>query len=106
MGRYASATVLVLVAACQGVPTPHLPQVEQAAQAVHGGGERYRAHQRCLGVARTFEEMVGCMRDEGYVFIPRSADYPSPECWDARDSEAVASDALPSCFEHAPDAPH
>jgi len=98
--------VLVLAPACNGVLSPHLPQVEQAAQAAHGGGERYRAHQRCLTVATTLEELVACMGEEGYQFIERRAEYPATECWDARDGEALATDAPPHCFEHAPDAPH
>jgi len=98
-------TALVVAAACSGVPSPRFPQVEQAAQATHGGGERYRAHQRCVAVAKTVDDLVDCMRYEGYGFIARGPDYPSPECWSVRSSGA-ATDAPPHCFEHSPDAPH
>lgn len=106
MRNHAILAVLVLIAACNRVPSLHVPQAEQAAQAAHGSGERYRAHQRCLGVAKTLEELVACMETEGYAFIARRAEYPSPQCWDARDGEAVATDAPPQCFEHAPGARH
>src|SRR5437762_5045676 len=39
------------IASCTTGPLPRLPQVEQATEAVQGGGERYRAH-RAWGVGR------------------------------------------------------
>ena len=92
--------------ACGHAPTPRLPQVEQASQAVHGGGERYRAHQRCVTTTHRMADFVQCMDQEGYHFITRSPAYPSPECWQLRESDADGEVLPPHCFEHAPDAPH
>jgi hypothetical protein len=96
----------LLVAACASSPRPRLPQVEQAAQATHRGGERYRAHQRCAQIARTVEDLLACMREEGYEFIAQAPDYPSRECWEAREPESAVSDVPPHCFVHAPGTPH
>ena len=96
----------LLAAACASAPRPRLPQVEQAAQATHRGGERYRAHQRCAGMARTVEDLVGCMRQEGYEFIARGPDYPSDQCWEAREAGSAVADVPPHCFAHAPGTPH
>jgi hypothetical protein len=85
---------------------PRFPQVEQAVQATHGGGERYRTHQRCVELARTVEDLVACMQEEGYAFIPHGPTYPAPECWSARRSAAALADVPPHCFEHAPGTSH
>jgi hypothetical protein len=106
VGMRTLVAVLVVASACSGVPWLRLPQIEQATQATHGGGERYRAHQRCVEVTKTVDELVDCMRDEGYVFIARGPDYPSPECWTMRTPGTTATGVPPHCFEHSPDAPH
>jgi hypothetical protein len=98
--------VVVVAAACASVPRPRFPQVEQAVQATHGGGERYRSHERCAEVARTVEDLVACMKQEGYDFIVRGTDYPAPECWSARDSGTDVSSIPPHCFEHAAGTSH
>lgn len=100
--------IVLLVAAAAGCARPNpprLPQIEQAAQATHGGGERYRAHQRCTELAHTAEDLVACMQREGYDFITRSPTYPSPECWSARSAENATA-LPPHCFEHAPGTSH
>jgi hypothetical protein len=106
MGMRRLVAALIVASACSGFPTPRVPQVEQAAQATHGGGERYRAHQRCLEVGKRVEDLVDCMRHEGYDFIAQGPTYPSPECWEARSSGTAAVSVPPHCFEHSPDAPH
>lgn len=96
---------MVVAGACT-LASPRLPQVEQAAQATHGGGERYRAHQRCAAVAHTLEDLVACMHDEGYEFLAQRPEYPSPECWSMRRDGAEATSVPPHCFEHAAGTPH
>jgi hypothetical protein len=103
---YRLLAVVLLAAACASTPRLRLPQVEQATQATHRGGERYRAHQRCAGIARTVEDLVECMRQEGYEFIARAPDYPSRQCWEAREPESAVTDVPPHCFTHAPGTPH
>jgi hypothetical protein len=103
MGMRTFVAAMVVASACSRL---HVPQVEQAARATHGGGERYRAHQRCLEMAKTVDGLVDCMRQEGYGFIARESAYPSPQCWEARSSGPDPVSVPPHCFEHSPDAPH
>ena len=100
------ALVLGFLTSCDRLPTPRIPQAEQAVQAAHGGGERLRAHQRCVEATNRVEDLVGCMDAEGYHFVARAAGLQASECWAVR--EQPVDDALPPphCFEHAPDAPH
>src|SRR5947207_11504370 len=50
------------LASCTTGPLPRLPQVEQATEAVQGGGERYRAHRACGTGAGSVDDLVRCMR--------------------------------------------
>jgi len=100
------AAALIVTAACGYLSAPRLPQVEQAVQVTHGGGERLRAHQRCAQVSHTVEDLVACMREEGYDFIARGSDYPSSECWSARGTDAEVGGLPPHCFEHAAGTTH
>lgn len=52
------------------------------------------------------EKVVDCMREEGYEFIARSPDYPSPQCWEARQSGGAVTDVPPHCFAHASGTAH
>ena len=77
------------LASCTAGPLPRLPQVEQATEAVQGGGERFRAHRACGGSAASVDALVGCMRDAGWDFVARAPGYPEAECWQARDRGEV-----------------
>jgi len=84
------------------LPRPRLPQVEQATEAVHGGGERYRAHRTCAGVARSVDDLVRCMRDAGWAFVAGAPGYPEADCWRARDGGEV-NRIPPDCFVRTPE---
>jgi hypothetical protein len=101
-----TALVLGFVTACDRLPTPRIPQAEQAVQAAHGGGERLRAHQRCVEATNRVEDLVRCMDAEGYHFVARAPGFPASECWGDRDQPAEDALPPPHCFEHAPDATH
>jgi hypothetical protein len=103
--RTLALAAAVLLCACERVPTLRIPQMEQAVQAGHGGGERVRAHGRCVEATTGTEALLRCMDAEGYHFVARSPAFPGPECWAYRDDPA-AGVPPPHCFEHAPDAPH
>ena len=77
------------LASCTTGPLPRLPQVEQATEAVQGGGERYRTHRACGGGTGSVDDLVRCMRDAGWDFVPRAPGYPEAECWQARDRGEV-----------------
>jgi len=77
-----------------------LPQVEQATEAIESGGERYRAHRACAGVGRSADDLIRCMQDAGWSFLPRGPGYPEADCWRARDREEVAS-ITAQCFARA-----
>jgi len=103
--RRRSEPVLVFalaLASCTAGPLPRLPQVEQATEAVQGGGERYRAHRACGG-AGSVEALVGCMRDAGWDFVARVPSYPEAECWQARDRGEVDR-ITPQCFVRSSEA--
>src|SRR5437660_12460333 len=72
------------IASCTTGPLPRLPQVEQATEAVQGGGDRYRAHRACGG-AGSGDDLVACMRNAGWDFVARGPGYSEAECWQARD---------------------
>jgi hypothetical protein len=67
------------------IPRPRFPQVEQATEAVQGGGERYRAHRACTAAAKSVDGLIGCMREAGFDFITRGPGYPEADCWQSRD---------------------
>jgi hypothetical protein len=82
------ALAVVLAAtllACSENLRPRFPQVEQATEAVQGGGERYRAHRACTAAASSPDTLVSCMREAGFEFIMRGPGYPEADCWQARD---------------------
>lgn len=106
MHRAVVALLAGVLAACNGLPSVHVPQAEQAVQATHGGGERLRAHQRCLAAGEHVEDLVHCMETEGYSFVPRTPGFPGDECWTLRDAARDDAPPPPHCFEHAADAPH
>jgi hypothetical protein len=83
---------------------PRFPQVEQATEAVHGGGERYRDHQQCMKASRTVDELVRCMDEAQWHFVAHGGVYPEPECWEAREKGEL--DRLAAhCFLRAPEHP-
>ena len=88
------------IASCTTGPLPRLPQVEQATEAVQGGGERYRAHRACGG---SVDHLVRCMQDAGWDFVARGPGYPEAECWQARDRGEVER-IPPQCFVRSPEA--
>ena len=104
-GRSSFVLLVILLGGCSGIPFPRLPQVEQARQVTQGGGERSRAHGRCLDGAHTSDELVACMRRENYVFIPQRQEYPSSECWESRNNEEAPAKLPAHCFLLAPAAP-
>ena len=88
--RLEPALVFALaLVSCTTGPLPRFPQVEQATEAVQGGGERYRAHRSCSGRTSSVDDLVGCMRDAGWDFVARAPGYPEAECWQARDRGEV-----------------
>jgi hypothetical protein len=105
--RTATVAVLaVVLASCSGqsVLRPRFPQVEQAAEAVHGGGERYRDHQTCMKASKSVDDLVRCMDEAHWHFVAHGAVFPERECWEARDREELDRLA-PHCFLRAPEHP-
>src|SRR5438045_9791108 len=78
------------ITSCTTGPLPRLPQVEQATEAVQGGGERYRAHRACGGGTASVDDLVHCMQDAGWDFVARGPGSREAECWQARDPGAAA----------------
>ena len=99
---------LVVVLALQGCENsglrPRFPQVEQAQEALHGGGERIQAHRTCAAASRSAEGLIGCMRDAGWDFVVRGPGYPEAECWEARDRSEVDR-IVPLCFVRSREQP-
>ena len=91
------------MASCTTGPLPRLPQVEQATEAVQGGGERYRAHRACGGGAGSVDDLVRCMQDAGWDFVARGPGYPEADCWQARDRGEVER-IPPQCFVRSAEA--
>ncbi len=91
------------IASCTTGPLPRLPQVEQATEAVQGGGERYRAHRACGGGAGSVDDLVRCMRDAGWDFVARGPGYLEADCWQARDRGEVER-IPPQCFVRSAEA--
>ncbi len=92
---WAHALAALAFVACAS--SPRVPQVEQVAEATHGGAERYRAHRACLAATTSVDGLVACMREAGWDFVSPGGAYPEPECWAARhggDRERLA----PHCF--------
>ena len=95
----------VVLGGCEGgVPRPRFPQLEQANEAIEGGGDRYRAHRACASDANSVDALVACMRIAGYDFIPRGPGYPEFDCWQDRD-RGDASRLTPLCFVRTTAAP-
>jgi hypothetical protein len=79
------------------VPPLRFPQVEQATEAIEGGGERYRAHRACAADARTVAQLITCMQAAGWDFVERRPGYPEADCWSDRDRGEV-NRIEPQCF--------
>jgi hypothetical protein len=101
-GRSRVVVLVVLLSGCNGIPSLRLPQVEQATEAVHDRGERYRVHHTCADGARSVDEMVACMRAAGWEFVDRGPDYPQAGCWEARDAGELER-LVPLCFVRSPE---
>jgi len=95
-----------LLASCtiDAVPRPRFPQVEQATEAMHGGGERYRDHRTCMQSSTSAEDLIQCMDAAHWHFVPHGAVFPEPECWEAREHRELERLA-PHCFMRAPEHP-
>ena len=96
--------IALILASCtaSSVPRPRFPQVEQATEALQGGGERYRTHRACAGAAKSVDDLVRCMQDAGWTFVARGPAYPEADCWQAHDRGEV--DRIPpQCFVRSPE---
>ena len=89
----------VVLASCSGTNVPRLrvPQIEQASEAIEGGGDRFRAHRSCAPDARTVDQLITCMRAAGWDFVQRGPGYPEADCWQDRDRGEV-NRIVPQCF--------
>ena len=87
---------------------PTLPQVDEAREALRGGGDRYRAHNACVQTAKSVDDLLACMHDAGWDFVTRRPSQPEADCWRARDHGEVDG-VLPLCFvsitDHATGSP-
>ena len=97
--RWVPLAIAVTSCTNGAVPRPRFPQVEQATEAVQGGGERFRAHRGCAAGAQSVEQLITCMRAAGWDFVERRPSYPEAECWQDRDRAEVQRIA-PQCFVH------
>jgi len=99
----ATAVFAFVLASCTAgsVPRPRIPQVEQATEALQGGGERYRAHRACAGAASSVDDLLRCMQDAGWNFVARGPAYPEADCWQAHDRGEVER-LPPQCFVRSP----
>jgi hypothetical protein len=103
----ALAGALLALAGCAGgrgpggVPLPRVFQAEQAAEALQGGGERYRVHQACARAATSVDGLIACMREANYAFLVRRPGYPEAECWALRDRDDPREPPPPHCFVQA-----
>ena len=102
--RHCAALLVLLLQGCEGLPWFRVPQVEQANEAMHDGGERYRAHLACSDGVKSVDDLIGCMHAKGWDFVASSPGYPASGCWQARDRGELGRLA-PLCFvrsaEHA-----
>ena len=107
VARAATVTALiVLLASCTAdrVPRLRLPQLEQATEAAHGGGERYRDHQTCMQSSKSVDDLVRCMEESHWHFVAQGGVFPERECWEARDRGELDRIA-PHCFLRAAEHP-
>jgi len=60
--RAEALAIALILASCtaSSVPRPRFPQVEQATEALQGGGERYRTHRACAAAAKSVDDLVRC----------------------------------------------
>jgi hypothetical protein len=98
-------TIVVLamagVAACttvERIGPPRLPQLEQAQEVMTNPGDRLNAHRACTGTSKTIDDMVDCMSQSGYVYLARSPEYDSAECWRLRDDPKYGGGRMPEAF--------
>src|SRR2546427_3394149 len=68
------------LASCTTGPLPRLPQVEQATEAVQGGGDRYRAHRACGG-GGAGGAPGALLREPGWGFLGPGARLPPTPGW-------------------------
>ena len=80
------------------MPAFQVPQVEQASEALGGGGERYAAHRACAASARDTDALIACMQSSRYEFITRTPEYPAIECWDLREGRGDGRLPPAYCF--------
>ena len=110
-GAFLAAGMLLLAGCTSGrnvsgkFPPLEVHQVEQAREALHGGGERLRAHQACAGTSTGLEAFITCMHASSYDFVPREPEYPSPACWETRMRGRADQLPPPHCFLHAQSEP-
>jgi hypothetical protein len=97
MRGWAPLLALALASCTSDAIRPRFPQVEQATEAVQGGGERYRAHRTCAADARTVDQLITCMGAAGWDFVERRPGYPEADCWLDRDRGELSRIA-PQCF--------
>jgi hypothetical protein len=100
--RPSAALVVLLLAGCNGVPWLRVPQVEQATEATHDAGERYRTHLACSDGVKSVDDLIGCMHAKGWDFMARGPGYPESDCWQARDRGELERLA-PLCFVRSPE---
>jgi hypothetical protein len=93
---------VLLLQGCDGLPWLRVPQVEQANEAVHDAGERYRTHLACSDGVKSVDDLIGCMHAKGWDFVARAPGYAESDCWVARDHGDL--DRLPPlCFVRSPE---
>ena len=97
-----AALLVLLLAGCDGVPWLRIPQVEQATEATHDAGERYRTQLACSDGAKSVDDLIGCMHAKGWDFVARGPGYPESDCWQARDRGELDRLA-PLCFVRSPE---
>jgi hypothetical protein len=100
------AVLGALLASCSSEHVPRLrfPQVEQATEAMHGGGEVYRDHRTCMESAKSADDLVQCMGVAHWSFVAHGSVFPEPECWEARE-RAELKRLGPHCFVRGPEHP-
>jgi len=102
--RWCGPLLAIVLASCAGgVPLPRFPQIEQATEAVQGGGERYRVHRACATGARSVDQLIACMQDAGWQFVERGPGYPEAACWQDRDRaelDRIAAQCFVRTAEH------